>query len=741
MTDFADLQRDSGDLGELVNENKLVTTRYGGNKKSWQYLVDEFSAEFAEQLLEINKSRGYRVVGTFAAGFDYELFNDVGIDVSGNSWIYVGAGAPAKTVTAGTVPSAPDYQQVTYNSIDGVVGLRDELNARALELTLAEAQAKTDLVAGQTVILTDYNYAPYKVVLNTDTDGIYKEGLQGGVKLKLVIRDEFKSSWVGAITGDATVLLQTIASLTDGCDVVFDSDVDCSITSQVAFVSPKSLDFGDSKISFDAASVSKPLVVGSDDLTLLHTTTVVITDSDSQIDVTTTAGVVRGRYISLYNPTDSSWSGFRPAYRQGEYLRVAGVSGNTLLLEGKVSDASYPIGSEVYLLPTNSVKVTGKVKLINTGTYATSNGLELNCLANSDYTGLQVEVDNGTSALTLRKNVDGGGDGMLCSQKSSQVSGLNYGIVYDSCQNIRNHGRFHGERHGSTIGTDGSPGSAINRDILTTGYVTTTGQGSVQAADIHGNAERCGYGGYLEGYIFGGRDSYLVKGTKVVSPKTNFAPIQGSELKSTNHDLSGAVVECDGMPSSRGVVDVGGNTDVISANTTIGGTLNFKDMKILGPTTTQGAFRIRNRGANVDFNVDFSGTTTFTPSSSFAYVLSTVSGSSPKVVTFSNDDWGNGVSVDATTKLIGLTQVGEYTFTTDTGTNFDSRQITFDLPFPSGREPVVTVSDDKSIIGASRVLSEGSNHDELSFFSNVFTIDGTNFASATVVTVRWKAEI
>lgn len=117
MSTFTDAERDAQDLAKLVNEDTTVETRYGGQpKKSWQYLQNEFSTEFAETLLEINKSRGFRVVGTFADGFSYELFNDVGIDSSGNSWVYVGAGAPVKTVTAGTVPSTPDYQQITFNS-------------------------------------------------------------------------------------------------------------------------------------------------------------------------------------------------------------------------------------------------------------------------------------------------------------------------------------------------------------------------------------------------------------------------------------------------------------------------------------------------------------------------------------------------------------------------------------------------------------------------------------------------
>ena len=64
-----------------------------------------------------SQSRGFRVVGAFADGFTYELFNDVGIDASGNSWIYVGAGVPNKVVSAGTVPSAPDYEQVAFNQL------------------------------------------------------------------------------------------------------------------------------------------------------------------------------------------------------------------------------------------------------------------------------------------------------------------------------------------------------------------------------------------------------------------------------------------------------------------------------------------------------------------------------------------------------------------------------------------------------------------------------------------------
>lgn len=117
MSKIADAEANSTSLDGLVNDNGLIPTLRNGPKPSYQYLVDGWNAEIAEAILEMNKSRGFRVVGAFADGFTYELFNDVGIDVDGNSWIYVGTGVPNKVVTAGTVPGAPDYEQVTFNSL------------------------------------------------------------------------------------------------------------------------------------------------------------------------------------------------------------------------------------------------------------------------------------------------------------------------------------------------------------------------------------------------------------------------------------------------------------------------------------------------------------------------------------------------------------------------------------------------------------------------------------------------
>ena len=121
MSKITDAEANATSLDGLVNDNALVPTLRNGPKPSYQYLVDGWNDEIAATILEVNKSRGFRVVGTFEDGFTYELFNDVGIDADGNSWIYVGAGAPNKVVAAGTVPSVGDgYQQVTFNAASNV---------------------------------------------------------------------------------------------------------------------------------------------------------------------------------------------------------------------------------------------------------------------------------------------------------------------------------------------------------------------------------------------------------------------------------------------------------------------------------------------------------------------------------------------------------------------------------------------------------------------------------------------
>lgn len=111
MSKIADAEANATSLDGLVNDNGLITTLRNGPKPSWQYIVDQVYAQL-----------GYAVVGSFVDGFTYTGIRQVGADASGNTWIYTGGEQNLPhVVPAGTVPSAPDYFQVSVNSADNVV--------------------------------------------------------------------------------------------------------------------------------------------------------------------------------------------------------------------------------------------------------------------------------------------------------------------------------------------------------------------------------------------------------------------------------------------------------------------------------------------------------------------------------------------------------------------------------------------------------------------------------------------
>jgi hypothetical protein len=141
-------------------------------------------------ILDLSTSRGFRVKGTFAAGFTYELPNDVGLDASGNAWIYTDVDALPFTVPAATSPSFPTYTQVTFNQASNISytengNVEDALRKRAGYYTVAEAQAAV-LEVGQHVILTDRGNAPCKVMSGLTPNGAGIIDL-GGLQLEVQV--------------------------------------------------------------------------------------------------------------------------------------------------------------------------------------------------------------------------------------------------------------------------------------------------------------------------------------------------------------------------------------------------------------------------------------------------------------------------------------------------------------------------------------------------------------------------
>lgn len=129
MSKIADAEANATSLDGLVNDNALVPTLRNGPKPSWQYIVDQVYAQL-----------GYAVAGSFVDGFTYTGIRQVGADASGNTWIYTGGEQNLPhVVLAGTVPSAPDYFQVSVNSADNVVLDNGENLQQAIDRLNVEA--------------------------------------------------------------------------------------------------------------------------------------------------------------------------------------------------------------------------------------------------------------------------------------------------------------------------------------------------------------------------------------------------------------------------------------------------------------------------------------------------------------------------------------------------------------------------------------------------------------------------
>lgn len=131
--------------------------------------------------------------GFFDDGFDYVNVGDVGIDVDGKIYTYVGAGPLPVSVASGTNPNGnSDYQQVTFNDLQSIAGLNepsglDNVNIRDMEIANIIAE---DADIGTRYNVTDLDYARYDVVSASDTGGYYYEAMASGNKLKLLHSDK-----------------------------------------------------------------------------------------------------------------------------------------------------------------------------------------------------------------------------------------------------------------------------------------------------------------------------------------------------------------------------------------------------------------------------------------------------------------------------------------------------------------------------------------------------------------------
>ena len=143
-------------------------------------------------------------------------------------------------------------------------------------------------------------------------------------------------------------------------------------------------------------------------------------------------------------------------------------------------------------------------------------------------------------------------------------------------------------------------------------------------------------------------------------------------MKSIEHDLSNIDVRGYLDPGSTAVIDCGGVSNALDANSVLDGKLNLRNTKISNPLATK-AVIIRNRGFVGNFDLDVTGLTLDCPlATTGALRLIKTSGSDMRRLYLPGyfDPDTNPITVDNGTLIAGIEETGTTNVTTGTGAFF-----------------------------------------------------------------------
>jgi hypothetical protein len=291
----------------------------------------------------------------------------------------------------------------------------------------------------------------------------------------------------------------------------------------------------------------------------------------------------------IWNPTNSSWSGFRTNYFAGEFCEVELVSGSVVTTKAGLYDTYTGTAVEVHKLTACTPRI------LNYGTIKGKNSLNVIQVLNGTpyiWSG-DIQHENNAAVLALRcykpiiegnriKNIGDGGDDYGISIGNSQHSRITGGSSYS---------RRHAVTHGGGVGA----GSVPCRDCITTDMTLTNDIDSgVHNADFHGNTE---HSWFVNCDIHGGATWQGANNGYKRCRITNWSIgeiISAAEILGGHHSL----LDCDLFTNNdpqvafgSAMVDVGGNGNDVTANT-------VRDTRFI---IRGGSIRAINQGSSVSF--------------------------------------------------------------------------------------------------------------------------------------------
>lgn len=452
----------------------------------------------------------------------------------------------------------------------------------------------------------------------------------------------------------------------------------------------------------------------------------------------------------IFNPTNSSWSGFRPNYFAGEFCRVVAISGSTVTVSGELYD-SYVAGSvDIYRLDPikvslNNLNVIGDLSL---------NLIQMEFCRDSVIESPKIFHKN-DSAIALIRSYN-------CSVINPAIhnegdGGDDYGISVANCQTIKiRGGDIYSRRHAVTTGGDAQTGAVTCRDIrILNATISNDINSGVFAADFHGNTEDSTYVNceIFGGATFQGKNNGYVDcriGARDVGSCILTAEILGGRHYAINCHFHTTV---NPQLTSRGVIDIGGNNITAVTSDTLedcefiieGGSINGTNF-----SASTSAIVFRNVGtiqkvnfkfSGVHLNVDDLGQVLFTQlasgiADSDYIIIDQLTTNKATQTLLANH---NSASYrDFPHRL--QEQTGSETVTINTASSTTNGALV-NFPWRYPRTPHTQVGRNNRAYAGNRIGVPYASVSDATITPSISTDDGTNFTGAVTVDLQWRASI
>jgi len=313
--------------------------------------------------------------------------------------------------------------------------------------------------------------------------------------------------------------------------------------------------------------------------------------------------VVRGDVILIYNPTNGSWNPARTYYRAGEMQRVAALATNTVTTQGSLF-AGYTAAN------VNAYKLTGASTFAMRdftlkGLASTANpvtGIRARRCFDCVFDNVKV-TDCSYSCIDITNAYNLSITNCMLQDDASSNFGGDYGLAISNSMSVAvNGGTFYGVRHAITTGGADEIGAVTNRLIKYANLTAMTGPSTANngALDFHGNCEYCMASGCtIDGGLIVGGDHITVEGCTIIGRGSSEALVLCSELRGTSISFLDNMMQSFQVGASgRGTfIDIGGNSNVITTNTQVGGIITIANntMECSSASTTSAPWaRINN---------------------------------------------------------------------------------------------------------------------------------------------------